>query len=466
MNHQEHSSLAQAEARKSLSRRGFLTGSLGAAASFGLAACGKGSSAVPGQNTAPTLSGSAAVSAGGGAGYTGPKVALQFWNGFTGGDGPVMKKLMEQFNTEHPNIAVSMNTQQWADYYKKLPAAVSAGKGPDIGIMHVDSVATNAARSVIQPLDDVAAALGLTEDDFAPVPWKAGIFRDRRYSIPLDVHPLGFFYNKDVMEKGGLDPEKPPTTGDEYSAALETLKAKGIQGHWITPFPFTATQTVQSVLWQYGGDMISPDASQVMWAEDAGVKALTWYASLVTDGYSPAKQAQDADFVALENGRSAFNWNGIWQVNTMKTLETEKKVKWGVAALPTIGEKPAAWAGSHQFVLPTQKTPDENKALASRVFINWISQQSVAWAAGGQVPARNSVRESAEFKAMKEQSALAAQIDNLHFPPAVAGIGDAYVEWEKAISEVVSGGKDVKTALSDAAGRATKVLEANKKKYG
>ena len=49
-----------------------------------------------------------------------------------------------------------MNTLQWADYYAKLPSAVTAGKGPDVAIMHVDSVATNAARRVIQPLDDVA----------------------------------------------------------------------------------------------------------------------------------------------------------------------------------------------------------------------------------------------------------------------------------------------------------------------
>jgi len=47
--------------------------------------------------------------------YTGPNVALAFWNGFTGGDGPFMKKLVDQFNTEHPNIKVSMNTYQWAD---------------------------------------------------------------------------------------------------------------------------------------------------------------------------------------------------------------------------------------------------------------------------------------------------------------------------------------------------------------
>ncbi len=46
-------------------------------------------------------------------------------------------------------------------------------------------------------------------------------------------------------------------------------------------------------------------------------------------------------------------------------------------------------------MLPRQIKPEENKAIASRVFVNWISQQSLSWADAGMVPARNSVRESA-----------------------------------------------------------------------
>src|SRR5690606_41176010 len=69
-----------------------------------------------------------------------------FWNGFTGGDGPVMQKLVDTFNAEHPNITVKMTVMEWADYYAKIPSAVSSGNGPDVGIMHLDSVPTNAAR--------------------------------------------------------------------------------------------------------------------------------------------------------------------------------------------------------------------------------------------------------------------------------------------------------------------------------
>lgn len=438
-----------------ITRRSVLGGGVAVGVTTALTACGKSATE---QNSAPPV----AIGDGGAEGYDGPKVELQFWNGFTGGDGAFMKKLVDEFIAEHENIAVSIQTMQWADYYKKLPTAVQSGNGPDIAVMHVDSVATNAARNVIQPLDDVAKALNLTEADFAPVPWEAGIYKDVRYAIPLDVHPLGFFYNKDVMDKAGLDPENPPVTNDDYMAALDALKGKGIAGHWASPFPFTGGLTMQSLLAQFGGSLFNADATKAAWGEEGGVKAFTWWQDLVKNGYSNPKVAQDADFIALQNGQTAFNWNGIWSINT---LAEKKDLNWGVKVLPNIGGKNAAWAGSHQFVLPTQKSPDENKQTAARVFLNWISQQSLEWAKGGQVPARNEVRESPEFKALTDQAELAKQIDDLVFTPPVPGIADAMVEFDKAVNEITLGQKDVATTLNAAAGRADKILEANAKKY-
>src|SRR5215207_8274611 len=164
-----------------LPRRLFL-GSLGAVgASAALAACGGGSTP-PG--AAPTSG-----AFGKGDTYTGPKVALAFWNGFTGGDGPFMKQMVAEFNKANPNVTVAMNTLQWADYYAKVPNAVASGAGPDV---------------VIVPLDEIASGLELEEGDFSPVVWNAGVYQDKRYGIPLDVHPLGFYGNTAHLEKAGI----------------------------------------------------------------------------------------------------------------------------------------------------------------------------------------------------------------------------------------------------------------------
>src|ERR687898_1453838 len=147
------------------SRRNFLGLSAAVGAAGLTAACGGGTSGPPGtqqQGGGEEFTGT----------YDGPNVQLAYWNGFTGGDGPFMKKLVDQFNTEHQNIKVSMNVYQWADYYQKVPAAVSTGNGPDLGVMHVDQVATNAARGVVLPLDDLAKSLQLDEAAFSPPVWR------------------------------------------------------------------------------------------------------------------------------------------------------------------------------------------------------------------------------------------------------------------------------------------------------
>jgi multiple sugar transport system substrate-binding protein len=439
-----------------MTRRGLIGLGVGAGSAVLLSACGD-----DGPNDAVTGAGKNAEPAS--TAYTGPNVALAFWNGFTGGDGPVMKSLVDKFNAANPNIKVTMNVYEWADYYQKVPAAVSTGNGPDLGIMHVDSVATNAARGVILPLDDLATSLQLKEEDFSPPVWRAGVYNSKRYAIPLDVHPQGMFYNKKVLTAAGLDPEKPPTTGEEYMAALDALKSKGIQGHWATPFPFTGTHQFESLTWQFGGQLFDEKGTKPLFAEAPGVQALTWLSDLVKKGYSPKNVAQDADLIALQNGKAAFNWNGIWTINTLKAV---KGLEWGVSALPQIGTQKAAWAGSHNFVQFKQKATDQNKLQAGKVFINFISQQSLEWAKGGQVPARKEIRDGAGFAALKEQAAIGSQIDDLHFPPSVPGIGDAMATIDVAVNEAVLQRKEPGKALADAAAKASQILEQNRKKYG
>ena len=103
----------------SLTRRHILTGALGLGGAIALGACGSGSGNVPGQ--APAASGG-----GGATGYSGPKVSLAFWNGFTGGDGPFMEDLVNQFMDEHDNITTVRRSALWDGTNTELNAVAMA----------------------------------------------------------------------------------------------------------------------------------------------------------------------------------------------------------------------------------------------------------------------------------------------------------------------------------------------------
>ena len=155
-----------------------------------------------------------------------------------------------------------MATYRWEDYYAKLPGAVSSGNGPDIAVMHMDQLATFAARKVIQPSTTSPRRWSSPSPTSRPPVWKGGMYKDKRYGIPLDMHPLGFYYNKTLLQQAGLDPNKPPTNRSEVEQALAALKGKGIQGFWISPFQFTGGMTGYSLVYQFGGSLYNDDATK------------------------------------------------------------------------------------------------------------------------------------------------------------------------------------------------------------
>lgn len=440
--------------RRARTRRPLISGAVTITAALALAACGGGTTpeeAAGGgaPEGAPEFTGE----------YDGPDVELSYWNGFTGGDGPFMQELVDQFNEEHPNITVVPNTIQWADFYQRVPAAVNAGEGPDVGVMHLDQLATNAARSVIVPLDDLTEALGLTADDFSEEVWNAAIYQDQRYGIPLDVHSLAMYYNTDHFEAAGIT--EPPTDEASFMAALDALQAAGYEQPFWMPTLWPAHLQYLSLTWQNGGDPYEEDGSAANFGSPESVEALEWQRSIVEEGYSPSNVAIDSQYVAFKNGETSITWDGIWQINDLEA----SGMAWDMAPVPQIFDEQLFWANSHQFFMTRQATQDENKYAAAQVFLAWMSEQSGTWAQAGMIPARESVR--AEAVAGMPQESIAEMIDNMRFLPPVPGIGTVQAEaLEPAVSNVILGEAEAQAALESAAEQATSLMEENLESFG
>jgi multiple sugar transport system substrate-binding protein len=82
------------------------------------------------------------------------------------------------------------------------------------------------------------------------------------------------------------------------------------------------------------------------------------------------------------------------------------------------------------------------------------------------VPARATVRDSAEFKAITKLQPFAAELPYVHFPALAPGISDAAAQIDIAVSNAILGKKSPAAALNDAASQANKVLKDNASKFG
>ena len=426
------------------------------ATSLAVVACGGG-------QTAGETAGGAAEEGGGEAfdgTYDGENVELSYWNGFTGGDGPFMEELVTQFNEEHENIKVVSNTVQWGDFYQRVPAAVQAGEGPDVGVMHLDQLPTNAARNVIIPLDDLAESLELTADDFTQEIWDAGVYNDARYGIPLDVHSLAMYYNTEHFDAAGIT--EPPTDEASFKEALDALQAAGYENPFWMPQQWPSHLYFLSLTWQNGGDPYGGDGSAATYDEQASIDAITWQRSIVEDGYSPSDVAIDSQYAAFKNGENSITWDGIWQINDLEETGTP----YGIAPIPTIGEEEAVWANSHHFFITKQAEQDQNKLDASKVFVAWMSEQSGTWAGSGMIPARLSVRESGAMDGMP-QEVIAEKIDTMRFLPPVPGLGGVQAEaLEPAVAESILGTGDPAELMATAAKQGTELIEQNRESFG
>ena len=428
-----------------LTRRQFLV----ATGVAGLAVSGCGSTAIePG--TGPALTG----------GYTGPPVTISFWNGFTGGDGPAMRRLVTAFNESQDRIVVAQNTVRWEQFYQRVVAAVHAGKGPDVGAMHLEQLGTQAARQTVNPLDDVVDELGLRPEEYPQSVWEAGRYRDRRYGIPFDVHSLASFANLDLL---GRTTQQQPADAQGLQATMAALQQAGVDTPLWVPNAWPAHLIFLSLLWQHGGEPYALDGSRATFDSDAGVAALRWMRGQVDAGFSPPNVAEDSQYTAFKNGQGVFTWDGIWQINDLQTNAPD--LKWSLAPLPRIGDQPAVLANSHQLVIFRNREPDDNKLVAAKAFLKYLTEQSAAWTAAGMIPARSAARETPDFTA-SPQAVLTPTIPTMRFLPTLPGVPDVQSQTlEIAVQEAVLGRVEPAAALRAAAQQATTLMQANLNKF-
>ena len=394
------------------------------------------------------------------------EVELDFWNPFTGPDGPFMEQLVGQFNDETDTVNVSVQTQ--AEYYTRVQAAAQADRLPQIAVMHYDQIPLHAENEIITPLDDLVELLGLTGDDFTEAIWTASAWKGTRYSIPLDIHTESFFWNKELFEQAGLDPEAPPTDMASFEAAATAITEEaGVPGFMIvTTGPgaaFLNGCVWASLFYQGGGEWVNEDISEVTFNGEAGVQATEYLVKLRDLGVTPENVESDTEIASFAAGQNGMVWSGLWQTSAYEEALGDSL---GAGPLPQIFG-PGTWAGSHTLaVTSTEMSEDERQG--AYYFIDWMTRNAVTWAEAGQLPARESARETEEFAQLPLQSAIAQQIQDAQFFPSFPGAPDLlFAEGgaSEAVLAVFAGQGDAQSALDGAAERYTQIVQEAKARY-
>lgn len=398
---------------------------------------------------------------------------LTVWNPFTGPDGTFFTALADQFTSETPQCAVTVQTQPGAEYISRLEAAASGNQLPHVIAAGYDALPMLAENGILTPIDDIAEQAGFGPDMFPEALWNAGVWKDQRFGIPIDTHPILMFYDKARFTEAGLDAEAPPTDRESFEAAITAINdntdatgyqmvASGAGALFLVGIQFA------SLFYQGGGEWTTPDHSEATFNSQAGVQAADYLAHLVNDLGVP-KVESDAEINAFQQRQNAIVWSGVWESSRYQEALGDDL---GVAPIPAIFG-PGAWGGSHNLGVTSAAAEGPARACAA-YFIDWFSAHSLDWGAAGQVPARNEVREQllsdgATDGLLPIIAQVASIAENVRFLPSIPGGGDLLFVAQgagEAATLVINGAASAQEALDQAAAFNTEVLRQNKERFG
>lgn len=375
-------------------------------------------------------------------------VTISFWCNFTGSDGDVLRELVADFNeTNEEGITVEIDIMDSDTLQSKLPTAISTGTGPSFILMGIEYLEQYAANGLIEDISDFWETTGIDKSGFYENVVQKSYIGDTLYGVPMQYNLQYLYYNKDVFEAAGLDPENPPATLDELKeAAIACTDTSKNQYGLGIPYDYAA---YVCWLWANGGDVISVDGTENLLNSQENIDTLTWLQNLVmNEGVSPeGLSAADADTM-LQSGQLAMYTSGPWNINGL----TELGVNFGVAAIPAGTDGAYSPEGGCSWML-TKGADDAVRKAVYEFMAYWLSDSTLKeWSNRNGFPVWSySVLEDEEIKNNEILSSVSAASEigrDWHLGLSIGSQIDKDVM--QPLMESVLAGNDVAESLQSA----------------
>ena len=382
-------------------------------------------------------------------------ITVTFWNGWTGSDGDVLIELVDEFNRTNPyNIHIEMDIN--AEFQTKIAASFAADEGPTM-ILGAHSYKDTYPDYLID-MNQVFDKTSLKKEDFITGYLDLCSKNDVLYVVPFQVTGRYMYWNKDLFEAAGLDPNTPPASYEQWAeyAALLTNEDANVYGSGIS---YNAIYTNLQLIQRMGGLFVDYDADGNLVAnfkDNAGyAKFLTWFKDMTDKGINPIESDTGSMFRA---GQIGIMPDGAW----LSAGADDAGINYGVAMLP-YGDAGAMNPCSVSGFSITKYGTEEEQMAAMR-FVEWWhngfegteTTGALTWSLrcgfpGYYLPAINDARYQAS-----EKLSLMTCTDNNASTTYMAP--DAFTKTfqlaseviEVMVEDVISGNMDVNEALAKA----------------
>jgi len=394
---------------------------------------------------------------------------LRVW--ITWGDNPA--QIQELFNRygEANNIKVEVNSPVEDD---KVIAALSGSEPPDVLVLGgPDNVSTWVNEGLLAPLDDIMAASNVEVDDIYPAMFAQGYYKGKHYAVPWGSDTYGLFWNKDLFEEAGLDPEKPPETLEEMAEYADKLTKRDADGT-ITQLGFVpdfSWSHLDQYTAMFGGYYVNEDGTKVLLTSQPVVDALKWEQQFYTK-YGPEEVLRfvsstgeyDSAEHGFMSGKIAMMVDGEWMTGANFIGLFAPELWYGVGPLPYPAGHPER-AGTNVVGGTVALIPSGVKSQeASGRLLAWmLSPEIVAeeMVANFNLPSSTKAAQDPRFH---ENEKFAKFVELANSPNATHHIftsisGELFTELELIEEQVLHTGADPEPLLQEAQGKLQKMLD-------
>ncbi len=297
---------------------------------------------------------------------------LNYWTGWSGFEFDQLQTLVDQFNTEHPDIFVNMTTV--FGQYDKVLTAIAGGNPPDVvSAVWLHQLVSIAARGALTPLTDMAASDGIDGTGYFPQFWDSWKWNDQLWGLMVTCNSQLLAYSPTTFESVGVSsPPKTIAELDDVAMKLEQVDSSGnIQKVGILPAGLPQWGHV------FGGTFYD-EANQKVTANDPKiVAALDWMAGYWTrlgpekvaafiSGYGDYMSPQNQFFSGSENITQVGEWFIQFQQQFVPNLDMEMMAY----PAPEGGRENCTTFDGSVFTIPAGVHNPE----ASWAFIKWLSE--------------------------------------------------------------------------------------------
>jgi len=238
-----------------------------------------------------------------------PKVKLTVWYGVSGASGEAFKALLDKYSTANPNVEITASySGNYSDTATKVSAALVSNTAPDVALMAAGPLYTGGNGDFY--MESKVNESSFKKSDIFPGVWEYTKFNGRICAVPYGISTPILYYNKDLVEKAGVNMAKsaPKTWNDLYKLAKLVQDKNNAAGASISGFDVTDVGWLfKTMLNQNGNNVINVKKGAVSPAfNDAkGLEVATFWKRMIDDKVMAVGQHSNAEKAFL-SGNVAF----------------------------------------------------------------------------------------------------------------------------------------------------------------